>query len=50
LGTRYPGIPSLLDTILRDATSYFIVIFACQVCLLFFLILAPVGDPSYVQQ
>ena len=43
-GTRYPGIPSLLDVVLRDATSYFVLIFACQLCLVFFLFFAPVRD------
>lgn len=37
----YPGIPSLLDVVLRDATVYFMLIFACQFCLVFFLFLAP---------
>ena len=27
---RYPGIPSILDAILRDATGYFILMFLCQ--------------------
>jgi hypothetical protein len=40
---RYPGIPTLLSTILRDATIYFFAMFACQLLLLFFLFLAPVG-------
>lgn len=39
----YPGIPSLLDTILRDATFYFLLVFASQVCLLSFMSFAP--DP-----
>ncbi|KAF9783339.1 hypothetical protein BJ322DRAFT_1022033 [Thelephora terrestris] len=39
---RYPGIPSLVTTILRDATMYFFAMFACQLLLLFFLFLAPV--------
>ena len=29
--SRYPGIPSILDTILRDATIYFLVMFFLQV-------------------
>lgn len=44
-GLTYPGIPSLLNTILRDATYYFILMFACQLCLLLFLFFAPVSDP-----
>lgn len=43
-GLTYPGIPSLLNTILRDATYYFILMFACQLCLLLFLFFAPVSD------
>lgn len=45
--SRYPGIPSILDTILRDATFYFIFMFVCQLVLEFFLLLAPVGDARY---
>ena len=41
---RYPGIPSILDTILRDATVYFIILFASQLMFQLFLFLAPVGD------
>lgn len=41
---RYPGIPSILDAILRAATLYFIFMFVCQTLLEFFLFLAPVGD------
>lgn len=41
-GMRYPGIPNLLDTILSDATSYFIFMFACQIVLLLFLCFAPI--------
>jgi hypothetical protein len=40
---RHPGISTLLQTILRDATIYFLLMFACQLVLLFFLFLAPVG-------
>ena len=40
---RYHGIPTLLKTILRDASVYFLSMFACQLLLLFFLFLAPVG-------
>jgi hypothetical protein len=41
---RLPGIPDILDAILRDATIYFLLIFASQLVLFFFLFLAPVGD------
>lgn len=41
---RYPGFPSLLDAILRDATVYFVLIFASQLLFQLFLFLAPVGD------
>ena len=41
---RHPRIPSLLDIILRDATVYFMVIFALQMCFLLFLCFAPVSD------
>ncbi|KAF9648024.1 hypothetical protein BDM02DRAFT_3129359 [Thelephora ganbajun] len=40
---RHPGIPSILDTILRDATLYFILIFAGQVLFEMFLFFAPEG-------
>lgn len=40
-GPTYPGVPSLLNIIQRDATLYFILIFACQFCLLLFLFLTP---------
>lgn len=39
---RYPGIPSILDAILRDATAYFIIIFSCQIISDMFVIFAPV--------
>lgn len=41
---RYPGMPSLLDTIARDATQYFVLIFFVQLLALLFMFLAPVGD------
>ena len=40
---RYPGIPSLLDSILRDATQYFILMTLCNITTDAFLIFAPVG-------
>ena len=42
---RFPGIPSILDAILRDATVYFLLIVASQLVLFFFVFLAPVCDP-----
>lgn len=41
--SRYPGIPSILDNILLDATVYYILVFVCQLLLELFLFLAPVG-------
>ena len=43
----HPGIPSILDTILRDAGLYSIIVFACKGCVLlffFFFFFAPAGD------
>ena len=48
-GTRHPRIPSLLDIVLRDATSYFMLIFACHFCLVLFLFFAPVGDLRFAR-
>ena len=45
---RYPGMPSLLDTIARDATQYFILIFFVQLLALLFMFIAPVGDARSV--
>ena len=41
---RHPDMPSVLDSILRDATIYFMVIFASQFLFLLFRFFAPVGD------
>jgi len=41
---RYPGIPSILDTILRDSTVYFTFMFASQLLFQLFLFFAPVSD------
>jgi len=38
---RYPGVPSILDAILRDATIYFLLMFSCQIITDFFIIFAP---------
>ena len=42
--TRGSGIPSLLEKILQDATTYFLVVFTGHVLFLFFEIFAPVSD------
>lgn len=39
----HTNVPSLLKTILRDATIYFFLMFICQLVLFFFLFLAPVS-------
>ena len=41
---RAHGVPSLLDKIARDATTYFMVIFTSHLLLVFFEFLAPVSD------
>jgi hypothetical protein len=46
---RFPGIPNLLDAILRGATIYFVIIFTCQLCLMLFLVFAPVSDACCVR-
>ena len=40
---RYPGVPSILDTVVRDSTLYFILIFLIQLFFLLFIFFAPVG-------
>ena len=45
--SRYPGIPSLLDTILRDATVYFVFMALCQVSSDLFVSFAPVSHPRW---
>jgi hypothetical protein len=50
MGTvRYPGIPSILDIILQDATLYFVFMFACQTLFEMFLFFAPVGHIWYTR-
>lgn len=39
-----PGMPSILDTVLRHETLYFVVRFVLQSCLLPLLLFTPVGD------
>ena len=41
---RHPGISSILDAILREATLYFLFIFASHFLFELFLFFAPVGD------
>ena len=45
----HPGIPSLLGTIVRGATQYFVLIFFVQLLAQLFLFFAPVGDTHYVR-
>ena len=41
---RHPGISSILDTVLREATLYFLLMFASQFLFVMFLFFAPVSD------
>ena len=43
--TRVGGVPSLLDKILQDATTYFLVLFTGHLLLVLCEIFAPVSDP-----
>ena len=45
---RHPGISSILDAILREATLYFVFIFTSHFLFELFLFFAPVGDARYV--
>ena len=47
---EYEGIPSILKTILRDGTQYFILIFSAHVLSMLFLFFAPVGGVCHVQE
>ena len=47
--SRFPGIPTILDAILRDATIYFLVMAAIQSLLLFSTLFAPVGNPYRIK-
>jgi len=47
--SRFPGIPSILETVLRDATVYYTFVFVCQLLVEFFLLFAPVSDMQYVR-
>jgi hypothetical protein len=44
----HPGIPSLLESILRDATINFVIVFVLHLVFLMFLTLAPVSDTRYI--
>lgn len=43
---RAPGVPSLIDKILQDATMYFLVIFSTHLLLILFEFFAPVSPFS----
>ena len=47
---EYPGMPNLLESILRDATISFVLVFISHLLLLLFLVSAPVGDIPYAQR
>lgn len=40
---RYPGLPSILDTVVRDATKYFMLISSLHFLSVLFVFVAPVG-------
>jgi len=42
-GTRYPGMPSILDIVVRDSTRYFMLIFFTQLLAQLFVLFAPHG-------
>ena len=42
--SRLPGMPSILDIIVRDSTQYFMLIFFVQLLAQLFIFFAPVGD------
>ena len=46
-GAKYPGIPTILRVIVRDATLYFLVMLVNQLVLWMFLFFAPVCDPQH---
>ena len=43
----HPGVPSILEVIVRDATFYFLVMLVNQLVLFMFLFFAPVCDPQF---
>ena len=46
---RYPGVPSILDKVLRDATINFILMFICQLLAEAFTLATAVGDIRYLR-
>ena len=44
----YPNLPSILDTILQDATQQFVLIFSAHFLSLLLLFIAPVGDRHHM--
>ena len=46
--SRFPGVPTILDAILRDTTLYFLVMVAVQFLLFFSSLFAPVSDPYHI--
>ena len=46
---RFPGVPSILDAILRDATVYFLLVATAQLLLFFSTLFAPVGDLYHIE-
>ena len=47
--SRFSGIPTISDAILRDATIYFLVMAPPQLLLLVSTLFAPVGDPYHIK-
>jgi len=47
--SRFPGVPSILDAILRDATVYFLLMTIAQLLLFASTLFAPVGDPYHIE-
>ena len=41
---RVDGVPNLLDTIIRDATTHFLALYAGHLLILFFRLFAPVSN------
>ena len=48
-GHRYPGMPSILDVVVRYSTHYFLLIFFSQLLAQLFVFFAPVSDTRYVR-
>ena len=47
--SRFPGIPTILGAILRDATIYLLVMAAAQLLFLFSILFASVGGPYRIK-